>query len=88
MDSPASFHLDSKLAYKTDGAAEYGLESYNEFGPLRHMGYFNEQSQTVFAVVDVAIGGWDLNLGLGRGLTPASDRWLVKAVIGVPFGAK
>lgn len=88
VDSPASFHVDSKLAYKTDGEVEYGLESYNEFGPLKHMGHFNEQGQTLFAVVDVAIHGWDLNLGLGRGLTPSTDRWLLKAVIGVPFGAR
>lgn len=83
--SPSSFHLDSKIAYKTDHDVEVGLESYNEFGPLRHMGHFNQQSQTVFAVVDVNVHGWDLNLGIGRGLNSASDRWLVKAIVNVPF---
>lgn len=83
--SPSSFHLDTKIAYKTDHDMEVGLESYNEFGSLRHMGHFDQQSQTVFAVVDVNVHGWDLNLGIGRGLNSASDRWLVKAIINVPF---
>jgi hypothetical protein len=84
--APASFHLDSKVAYKTDSGAALGFESYNEFGALRDLGHFNRQSQVVFGVLDVELHGWDLNLGIGRGLTPASDRWLLKALIGVPFG--
>lgn len=82
---PASFHLDSKMAYRTDLGFEVGMESYNEFGPLSHMGHFDQQSQTLFAVVDVNVHGWDLDLGLGRGFTAVSDRWLVKAIISVPF---
>jgi hypothetical protein len=83
--SPASFHLDSRISYKTDHDFEIGLESYNEFGPIRHMGSLSQQSQTIFAVVDVNLRGWDLNLGIGRGLNSASDRWVAKAIIGVPF---
>ena len=83
--SPSSFHLDSKIAYKTDHGVELGLESYNEFGPIRNMGHLDQQSQTLFAVVDTNVHGWDLNLGIGRGLTSVSDRWLVKAIVNVPF---
>ncbi|MFZ6747403.1 hypothetical protein [Undibacterium sp. Ren11W] len=85
VESPSSFHLDSKIAYKTDHDLEVGLESYNEFGPIHHMGHLDQQSQTVFAVVDFNVRGWDLNLGIGRGLTSASDRWVAKAIINVPF---
>lgn len=84
--SPPSFHLDSKVAYKVRDGVEYGVESYNEFGPLKRLGRLHDQSQTVFAVADIEVHGWDLNLGMGRGLTPSADRWLLKAVIGVPFG--
>lgn len=83
--SPASFHLDSKIAYKIDQDFELGVESYNEFGPIRHMGHFNQQSQTVFGVLDTKVHGWDLNLGIGRGLTSVSDRWILKAIVNVPF---
>ncbi len=84
--SPTIFHFDSKIAYKTRHGYDIGAESYNEFGELRHMGHLNRQSQTLFGVIDTSIHGWDLNVGVGRGLTPASDRWLLKAIIGVPFG--
>jgi len=85
VPDPARFHLDSKMAYKTDLGFEIGMESYNEFGPVAHMGHFDQQSQTLFAVVDVNVHGWDLDLGVGRGLTSVSDRWLLKAIISVPF---
>lgn len=83
--SPAGFRLDSKIAYKTDHGFEVGLESYNEFGPIKNMGHLNQQSQTLFAVLDINVRGWDLNLGIGRGMTSASDRWILKTIVNVPF---
>jgi len=83
--NPPSFHLDSKLAYKTEWGFDAGVESYNEFGPVAHMGHFDKESQTLFGVIDINVHGWDLDLGLGHGLNAASDRWLVKAVISVPL---
>jgi hypothetical protein len=85
--SPASLGIGSKISWKSDAEVEYGIESYNEMGPFRSLGRLNQQSQTLFGVVDLTYRGWDLNLGIGRGLTTSSDRWLVKAIVGVPFGA-
>jgi hypothetical protein len=31
------------------------------------------------------VGGWDLNVGIGRGFSTFSDKWVAKAIIGVPF---
>lgn len=84
--APATFHIDSHLSWKTGGGYDIGVESYNELGEVRHLGHLNQQSQLLFAVVDTSIGGWDINFGVGRGLTPASDRWALKAIISVPFG--
>ncbi len=83
--SPTSFHLDSKIAYKVHDGMELGLESYNELGVVGRLGHLGEQSQTLFAVVDTTVHGVDLNVGVGRGLTNASDRWLLKAIVNVPF---
>ena len=55
------------------------------FGPVRDMGHFDQVSQTVFGVLGTTVQGWDLNIGVGHGLNSASDRWLVKVIIGVPF---
>ena len=84
--SPPTLGLASKIAYKTREDFQIGMESYNELGELRRLGKLNEQSQTLYAVIDTTLHGWDINLGLGRGLEPASDRWLMKAVLSVPFG--
>ncbi|MET3137029.1 hypothetical protein AAKU61_001381 [Undibacterium sp. GrIS 1.2] len=83
--SPTSLEIDSKIAYKTDQGFDIGVESYNEIGAVRHLGQLNQQSQTIYAVIDTSIKGWDLNLGIGRGLTTVSDRWLLKAIVSVPF---
>lgn len=84
--SPTSLEIDTKLAYKTNGGYQLGLESYNALGPFRQLGALGQQSQTLYAVVDTSIHGWDINFGIGRGYAAASDRWVLKAIIGVPFG--
>ncbi len=80
-----TLEVDTKLAYRTDGDYQLGFESYNELGPLRHPGHLNEQSQTLYVAIDTEVGGFDLNAGLGRGLTDASDRWVVKFIVGVHY---
>lgn len=84
--SPTSLEIDTKLAYKTNGGYQLGLESYNALGPFRQLGVLGQQSQTLYAVIDTSIHGWDLNFGIGRGYAGASDRWVLKAIVGVPFG--
>jgi hypothetical protein len=83
--SPVSLDIDTKVAYKTDAGYQIGLESYNELGPLRNLGHLNQLSQTLYGVIDTKLGKFDLNAGLGHGLTTASDRWLFKFIIGTHF---
>jgi hypothetical protein len=84
--SPATLELAAKLAYKTASGSQLGIESYNGIGELRRLGALGRQARTVYAVLDTKVGDWDLNLGLGRGNAAASDRWVLKAIVGVPFG--
>lgn len=37
-------------------------------------------------MLEKSFGKWDLNLGLGRGYGAPEDRWIVKAIVGVPIG--
>ena len=83
--TPASFELDTKVAYAVNAKYKVGFESYNVIGPVHQLGYLEQQSQTLYAVVDTDIKGWDLNLGLGHGLTSISDQLILKAIVGVPF---
>jgi hypothetical protein len=83
--SPASLELATKLGYAVSDGLQVGIESYNELGEVRRLDNPFRQAHTTYAVIDTAVRGWDLNLGVGRGNVAASDRWVLKAIIGVPF---
>jgi hypothetical protein len=82
---PATFELDTKVAYAIRQDYSLGFESYNGMGSVNGIVFSNQQIQELFAVVDTAVGGWDLNVGIGRGFSTFSDKWVAKAIIGVPF---
>jgi hypothetical protein len=83
--SPVALDVDTKISYKTNAGYQLGLESYNELGPLRNLGHLNQLSQTLYGVIDTKVGKFELNAGIGRGLTTVSDRWLAKFIIGTHF---
>ena len=62
-----------------------GLEYYADFGAIGHIGKFDDQQHTLFAVTDFKLGVFDVNFGLGYGLTHASDRFVVKTIVGYAF---
>jgi hypothetical protein len=68
-----------------------GFEYYSDLGQIGRFDKFADQQHTLFAVTDFKAGIFDVNFGVGYGLTPASDRWVVKTIIGYAFpvpGAK
>ena len=66
-----------KLSRSFSHGTALGLEYYAELGRLSHPAPRDEQSHTVYAVIDTE----RVNFGIGYGLTPASDRWTVKAIL-------
>ena len=46
---------------------------------------FQQQSHKLFAVTDFKVGEVDVDFGIGYGLTPGSDRWVVKTIISYAF---
>ena len=62
-----------------------GAEYYSDLGQIGHFLPTQEQQHTLFAVTDFKVGDFDVQLGLGRGLTPGSDRFLAKTIIGYAF---
>jgi hypothetical protein len=59
-----------------------GIEYYTDLGPLQSFVPWNEQQHNIYAVVDFKIGRFDVNAGIGYGLTPGSDRVMAKMIIG------
>ena len=62
-----------------------GAEYYQDIGTLANRLPHDEQNQTLYAVMDLERKRWSLNFGVGRGLTPATDDWTVKAIVGISF---
>lgn len=77
--------LDFKINYRIVEKTQLGLESYNELGAIHPLDSLNQNSKTLFAVVDTEAMGMDLNAGVGKGLTHASDRWTLKFILGTKF---
>jgi hypothetical protein len=59
-----------------------GVEYYTDLGPLQNFATWNEQQHNIYAVVDFKLWGFDVNAGVGYGLTPGSDQLMAKIIIG------
>jgi hypothetical protein len=75
----------ARLARKVMNDLWLGLEYYSDFGKIGDFKRFDEQQHTLFAVADFKAGIFDINLGVGYGLTSASDRLVIKTIIGYAF---
>jgi hypothetical protein len=75
----------ARLARKLGPNLFAGLEYYSDFGAIGHFGKLADQQHTLFAVTDFKLGVFDVDFGLGYGLTPASDRFVVKTIVGYAF---
>lgn len=84
--TPVDFQLATKAAYRLDAETQIGVESYNGLGGGRGFGRFSEADHQTYLALDRSFGRWDLNLGVGYGYGRPEDRWIVKAVVGVPIG--
>lgn len=74
-----------KAAWRGMGEIQPGLEFYVDHGPLNRFAKARDQQQDLYATLDLNHRPWAFNVGLGRGLTPVSDRWTVKFVFEIPI---
>jgi hypothetical protein len=81
----ADFAPAARVARKVGQDLWAGLEYYSNFGKIGDFPKFADQQHTLFAVTDFKLGVFNVDFGVGYGLTPASDRWVVKTIIGYAF---
>ena len=74
-----------KIARTVREGLQLGIEHHSDMGPLHHIPSFNQQEHVLYGVLDWQKGGFDLNFGIGRGLTSASEKWVAKMIVGIPF---
>jgi hypothetical protein len=84
-DGKPDFAPAFKVARSVAPGAALGIEYYAELGKLERFAPRSEQSHTLYFTLD-----WDrkplgFNLGIGRGLNQATDKWTLKAIFEIPM---
>ena len=77
-----------KVMLKIQEQLGVGFEYYADFGPIASPAAWKEQQHYLYEVVDLlAIESFELNAGIGEGLTPASNGVVIKLIVGYAFDA-
>lgn len=71
----------ARAAYNVRRGLALAIEHYADFGPVHHLKSGADQAQTVFAVIDYGSSSHGVEFGVGKGLTRASDSWVVKLIL-------
>jgi hypothetical protein len=80
------FSPNAKVSYAILPKVSAGLEYYGGIGPVTAFDPLRKQQHLVFPVLDLDLGPqWECNFGVGIGLTPETDRLLVKLILGYRF---
>ena len=72
-----------KISYAVFNNAAFGVEYYGDMGPLNQFDQGNQQNHALFIAYDLQNNAkWELNIGAGFGLTPATDAFVFKVILG------
>jgi len=84
--SAPSFEPNAKIGWDFTKTISAGLEYYAETGPVKHFDPLSDQHHIIFPALDLNVSpDWELNFGVGHGLTESSQQWIVKWIIGYRF---
>ncbi len=75
------FAPSARVAYNVNSAWQAAIEEYADFGPVHEFAPTRAQSHQAFAVVDHSGKTWDIEAGVGVGLTDASDKLTLKLIV-------
>ncbi len=77
--------LQLKAAWEIARGVSFGPEYYADFGRLGRALPSGAQDHSLYAAFDIDLKPWVLNVGLGRGLTGAAERWTLKFIFEIPW---
>ena len=83
----ADFVPAARFARKLDKDFYVGIEYYGDYGKIGNFAPPSQQQQLLFAVTDFKLGAFDIDFGLGFGLTSGSDQMIAKTIISYAFPA-
>jgi hypothetical protein len=75
-----------KVMLKLQEQLGVGFEYYADLGPIASPAAWRDQEHYLYEVIDLlAIENFELNAGIGEGLTPASNGVVMKLIVGYSF---
>ena len=79
--------LEPALKARWDTGLRFGagLEYYSGLGRLGQLETSSAQEHVVYLIADLIDAPFDLNLGVGRGLTGITNAWTFKSILGLAF---
>jgi hypothetical protein len=84
-NSKPDFSPSVKLARNVAAGLALGVEYYAELGKVNNILPRSEQAHTLYLALDYERKPWAFNVGIGRGLNSATDRWTLKMIIEIPI---
>ncbi len=80
------FSPNVKISYDFTKKIRGGIEYYSSLGPATDFAPISEQQHQIFPVIDLNLSPkWEVNLGLGVGLTRSTDHLIAKMILGYRF---
>lgn len=81
------FSPNVKVAYDVTKRVAFGLEYYGAYGNWRSWDAVRDTQQMFLPALDIDFGKrWEFNVGVGVGVTQATDHLLIKTILGYRFG--
>jgi len=80
------FSPNFKFSYNFTPKIAGGLEYYGSLGPVTGFDPIYQQQQQIFPTVDLNLAPqWEINFGLGVGVTRSTDHLIAKMILGYRF---
>jgi len=80
------FSPNVKISYDFTPKVTGGIEYYGSLGPASGFFAIPEQEHQIFPTLDLNVSPkWEINLGLGWGLTRSTDHLIAKMILGYRF---
>jgi hypothetical protein len=80
------FSPNAKISYDFTKKITGGIEYYGSIGPVNNIDPFSQQQQQIFPAIDLNLSPkWEINFGVGVGLTGSTDHLITKTIIGYRF---
>jgi hypothetical protein len=81
------FSPAAKISVKVRSTVVVGMEYYGGLGPVTGFDPLRDQQQQIFPSIDLDLSpDWEVNFGVGAGLTASTDHLIVKLIVGRRLG--